>query len=542
MVRPGGRRGFRGNGITGWEAFEALDLVLAALALAVIATGAQALGTVGSLGGKALLPLGALLLIIVVVQIASPPPVAWGADVAVGGWLALAGSLVVLAAGVLHAARISINVDVSGRESRRRVPAVDKRPGASAPATPPPRHRRGRRPGRRDAVGRDRRAAARAHVAARRARPAGDAALQTGRREVSTEFELLRFEAAPVSATVAVVELDGAFTERAPARVRLLIERGGRGVEVPAITSGGESPWSATFAIALDDVADESTEFALAPGRGPLIALPSPSVGGGGPDDDRFLRLAREANQLRHQLGEATAAAGEVDAVRAELADARQEAEDEVTQLRARLAEIQHRAETAQSEAAAARTEREEAAKERATALDEQESLRERLRETETQLTDTERERAALRARAESADRTVADLTARAEALEQRAREAEEKVVAAEDEARISRRDLKDTRARLEAVLREQRHPGPERRGYEVADEVPTRSPTPSRTPSRSTSPTAPTSPSPTPTSRPPRTRRPTSSRRARSPRPTSPPATTSHRARPPPPRARRAS
>jgi len=72
---PGADAAFRGNGITGWEAFEAIDLVLAALALAVIATGAQALGTVGSLGGRALLPLGALLLIIVVVQIASPPPV-----------------------------------------------------------------------------------------------------------------------------------------------------------------------------------------------------------------------------------------------------------------------------------------------------------------------------------------------------------------------------------------------------------------------------------------------------------------------------------
>ena len=296
---------------------------------------------------------------------------------------------------------------------------------------------------------------------------------------MSAEFELLRFEAAPVSATVAVVELDGEFTERAPARVRLLIERGGRGVEVPAITSGGESPWSATFAIALADASDESTEFALAPGRGPLIALPSPSVGGGGPDEDRLLRLAREANQLRHQLGEATAAAAGVGAVRAELDDVRRQAEEEETQLRARLAEVRHRAETAQSEAAAARAEREEAAKERAAALDAQEELRSRLRDTEAQLTETERERAALRARAESADRTVADLTARAEALEQRAREAEEKVVAAEDEARLSRRDLKDTRARLEAVLREQRHAGPERRGYEVAGEVPDQGPDP---------------------------------------------------------------
>ena len=73
-------------------------------------------------------------------QIASPPPVAWGADVATGGWLALAGALVVAAAGLLRAARISVSVDVAARESRRRVSAVDRRPGstpAGTPATPP---------------------------------------------------------------------------------------------------------------------------------------------------------------------------------------------------------------------------------------------------------------------------------------------------------------------------------------------------------------------------------------------------------------------
>jgi hypothetical protein len=126
---------FRGNGITGWEAFEALDLVLAALAFAVIATGAQAFGTVGGLGARALLPLGALLVIIVVVQLASPPPVAWGADVATGGWIGLGGALVVLAAGLLRAARIDVTVNVAARESRQRVAAVDRRPG-STPATP----------------------------------------------------------------------------------------------------------------------------------------------------------------------------------------------------------------------------------------------------------------------------------------------------------------------------------------------------------------------------------------------------------------------
>jgi hypothetical protein len=134
-----------GNGLTGWETFEALDLVLAGLALAVIATGARALGTIGGLGPRALLPLGALLAIIVVIQLASPPPVAWGTDVSTGGWLALAGSLIVLAAGLLRAARIDVTVNVAARESRQRVSAVDRRPGATAapagpaaPAAPPP--------------------------------------------------------------------------------------------------------------------------------------------------------------------------------------------------------------------------------------------------------------------------------------------------------------------------------------------------------------------------------------------------------------------
>ncbi len=127
-----------GNGLTGWETFEALDLLLAALALAVIATGARALGTIGGLGPRALLPLGALLTIIVVIQLASPPPVAWGTDVSTGGWLALAGALIVLAAGLLRAAKIDVTVNVAARESRQRVSAVDRRPGAaSTPAGPP---------------------------------------------------------------------------------------------------------------------------------------------------------------------------------------------------------------------------------------------------------------------------------------------------------------------------------------------------------------------------------------------------------------------
>ena len=295
---------------------------------------------------------------------------------------------------------------------------------------------------------------------------------------MSAEFSLLRFEAAPVSAAVALVELDGEFTERAPARVRLLIERGGRGVEVPAIASGGASPWSARFAIALDDLTDESTEFALAPG----------------PDEDRFLRVAREANELRHRLDEATATADEVPAVRAELAETRHRAEQESERLRSQIDEAARKTDEAESAAASARSERDSAVQASQAAEEEQAALRKQLRETEARLTETERERASLRARAESADRAVADLTGRVDELEQRARDAEAKAVAAEDETRLVRRDLRDTRARLESVLREQRHHEPSRRGHEVPEPDP--EPEPEVEPESEAAPTAePTSP-----------------------------------------------
>lgn len=120
--------------MTGWKTFETLDLVLAALAIAAIATGAAALGATAALGSRALLPLGAALMLIVGVQLVSPPPVAWNADPATGPWVALVGGFLVLLGGVLSAARIDVTVNVGARDSRRRVPAVDRRPGATEPA------------------------------------------------------------------------------------------------------------------------------------------------------------------------------------------------------------------------------------------------------------------------------------------------------------------------------------------------------------------------------------------------------------------------
>jgi hypothetical protein len=126
-----------GTGISGWEAFEALDLVLAGLAVAAIATGAAAFGTTYALRPRTLLPVGLVLVVIVAVQLVSPPPVAWGDDLDTGAWLALAGSVLVLLGGLLRAARIAITVDVGARDTRPRVAAVDRRPGAAAPAPSP---------------------------------------------------------------------------------------------------------------------------------------------------------------------------------------------------------------------------------------------------------------------------------------------------------------------------------------------------------------------------------------------------------------------
>jgi hypothetical protein len=113
----------------GWEAFEALDLVLAALALAVIAAAASGAGLLAAPSPRLLAPLGAALLAIVALQIVDRPPLFSGdEDLGAGAWLALGGAALVLIGGLMRVARVSVSVSVGGRDVRRRVPAVDKRP------------------------------------------------------------------------------------------------------------------------------------------------------------------------------------------------------------------------------------------------------------------------------------------------------------------------------------------------------------------------------------------------------------------------------
>ena len=115
--------------VSGWEAFESLDLILAGIAVAAGALAAGRLGArIADGADPRLLPLlGAVALAAVAVTLLQAPPAAAGSDLTTGAWIALAASALALAGGALSAARISVTVTFAERDARRRVPAVDRR-------------------------------------------------------------------------------------------------------------------------------------------------------------------------------------------------------------------------------------------------------------------------------------------------------------------------------------------------------------------------------------------------------------------------------
>jgi hypothetical protein len=122
------------GGQTGWDVFESLDLILAALAVGALLAAAAAYGALPGPSVRWLPALGAVGVIVVLVQLVGPPPAARGADREVGAWLALAGSGIVLLGGILAVARLSLTLVVDGRgDAPRRVRAVDRRRGGAGP-------------------------------------------------------------------------------------------------------------------------------------------------------------------------------------------------------------------------------------------------------------------------------------------------------------------------------------------------------------------------------------------------------------------------
>ena len=115
--------------VSGWDAFESLDLILAGAAIAAGVLAASQLGAgIAQDADRRMLPLlGAIAVAAVGVTLLQGPPATQGAELDTGAWLALAAAVLVLVGGALAAASISVTVTVAGRDPRRRVPAVDRR-------------------------------------------------------------------------------------------------------------------------------------------------------------------------------------------------------------------------------------------------------------------------------------------------------------------------------------------------------------------------------------------------------------------------------
>ncbi len=112
-----------GTGVTGWQVFEALDLVLAALSVAGMVAAVRP--DVAPPWAAAVVPGTAVF--IVFVQLVNNPPAAGDANPAAGAWIALAGAFLMAAGFALSLAAISVTVQIREREVRRRVAAVDRR-------------------------------------------------------------------------------------------------------------------------------------------------------------------------------------------------------------------------------------------------------------------------------------------------------------------------------------------------------------------------------------------------------------------------------
>jgi peptidoglycan/LPS O-acetylase OafA/YrhL len=113
--------------VTAWEAFEVLDLVLTVLAVAALVGAVGANRPEATVIERHWLPaIVAAIAIIVAAQILDPPPTVDG-DPETGAWLALGAAVVMCVGTLLTLGRVSFALTVEGRDTRRRVSAVDAR-------------------------------------------------------------------------------------------------------------------------------------------------------------------------------------------------------------------------------------------------------------------------------------------------------------------------------------------------------------------------------------------------------------------------------
>lgn len=113
------------GGLTAWDVFEVVDMLLAALALTSFA--AALLPDLVPVDRSWLPWLVVAALAVVVVSIINVPPAAVGRNIHSGAWIAFGASLGMVVGTVLSLSRLSFSVSVEGRTPRQRVSAVDER-------------------------------------------------------------------------------------------------------------------------------------------------------------------------------------------------------------------------------------------------------------------------------------------------------------------------------------------------------------------------------------------------------------------------------
>jgi peptidoglycan/LPS O-acetylase OafA/YrhL len=108
-------------GLSSWTVFELVDLVLAAIAVGTLVAivGAWVGRDISLPGERALLYLAAGALIIVAASLIDPPPAASESDPEAGAWLALAGSILMLAGSLSRDLKFSIVVAPRDRREPR---------------------------------------------------------------------------------------------------------------------------------------------------------------------------------------------------------------------------------------------------------------------------------------------------------------------------------------------------------------------------------------------------------------------------------------
>jgi hypothetical protein len=116
------------GGLTAWDAFEVVEVMLATLAVTAIVIAVGLLAPDVEYVERRWLPavvLGVVLL--VAAEVVNPPPAAGEQDPTTGAWIAVGSALVMLAGAVLTFGRVSLAVSVEGRDVREHVAVVDHR-------------------------------------------------------------------------------------------------------------------------------------------------------------------------------------------------------------------------------------------------------------------------------------------------------------------------------------------------------------------------------------------------------------------------------